>query len=67
MDVELSENECNLILLALWQTKLSLGKPLEDSLGLPIETAVDRVAYKLGGRPGVFYGLPEAPDSLDSI
>ncbi len=68
MDVDLSDEERNLILMALWQLKLSIGKPADDDASeFPAGSGIDEVAYKLGGTPGVVYGLGEPPDSLDGI
>ena len=61
MDVNLSKTERDLILVALWQMKLSLGKPVEDDTGLPAGAGIDQVAFKLGGTEGAVYGLGEPP------
>ena len=71
MDVELSDAERNLILVALWQMKLSSGKVRAEAAdlsadelakGLEIAGRIDQVAYKLGGKAGLVYGLGEPPE-----
>lgn len=68
MDVELSVDERNLILVALWQLKLAHGKQRADAdgvssleMGLKVAQGIDQIAYKLGGNDSVIYGLGEGP------
>jgi hypothetical protein len=61
MDVNLSKTERDLILVALWQMKQTLGKPVEDGTGLPAGAGIDQVAFKLGSTEGAVYGSGEPP------
>jgi hypothetical protein len=61
MDVNLSKTERDLMLVALWQMKLSLGKPVGDDTGLPAGAGIDQVAFKLRRTKGAVYGLGEPP------
>jgi hypothetical protein len=66
MNVEISSDERDLILLALWRLKVADGNqcamaddPTVEGLemGFKVAGGIDRVAFKLGGKDEPVYGL----------
>ena len=58
--MELSKQERNLILTALWHMRRTLTSSTEKASGLEAGAGIDQVAEKLGGTPGLLvYGLGE--------
>jgi hypothetical protein len=62
VDVDLSVDERNLILVALWKVRQTLAGRAKEASGLDAGAGIDQVAEKLGGKPGLLvYGLGEPP------
>ncbi len=64
MGVELSKQERNLILAALWHMRVAVAGPKnERATGPETATGIDQVTENLGETPGLLvYGLGVPPD-----